>query len=931
MSEGNESAGGRWRPHALRRPPSSPIERLVAGLQAAVKGDGFGVAGAPGLQRKHHILIGAACAIVVGYMLDIGPWPGGADPFLLPADAQESTLPQPLTPAYSGGQGQQSVAGPSAADESALRYFARQGDVDRLEAELRRLRALYPDWEPPTNLLDPVGEDQQIQEIWDLYGEGRYSEAREMIAQRQQREPNWRPPEALVNALNDAEARERLVNASKLQQWQAVINVAAENPSMLVCSNIDVLWRVAEAFAKTNRMQRAYDAYAYVLQNCDNTEERIATVQKASELLPDDELDKLFAFGRTGEGGENEFAVVRLNVVRREVGRAAEDPTLTVSDAKLKYLAAEAATGRDSNDATLLGWYLYRHDNAQDGLEWFRFALEHGQGVNAAQGFILCLRALNDEARAREASYIWRDTSPEIMKIYLEAVATFLTGKDIYAVDQDTVSRFAPVAVEQQDPNGSQALGWYSYNTCQFQTAEDWFISSINWKPSEAAVFGLALSRLRLGDTAGFDQIVDNWGVVYPAVLSLRTGQGLQPEAPSQAESPDESLIQSGVQQIECGTIAERLRAAERRRQGLPPEENEPPQRTVREQPVRTSRTPTPQRTTVAATPSRTATATTAYEPRGTVRGTPTSTTRTMVEEPVQTTSSSRLAYAETGVAGTGVTETATGTGGSGYSYSGYQVRGGQQASGGNILYTGGVPNWGTDTSTATVLATGGPDVIAINTDLAYGTTRSTAPTRLVDRYPGVSTAVLNAYTGGDYRGCVGLTDAAIRRGQLTGGDALARGWCLLELERPIEAAKAFEAAYTTSYDRNRIADAAYGETLAKAESKLTSEAAVASTKSPQPRTRRAEMARELLTQRALASYRDGKYAETVMALEERSRVAPEQRDLMLLRGYAHYNLGQWSAAERIFKALDRSASTPETRGALQVIRFAREPQQRRY
>ncbi|MDQ0317217.1 hypothetical protein [Amorphus orientalis] len=896
------------------------MERVLHGLQSGLKRDGFGsVDGGSGLTRKHHLLIGAACALALGYVLDIGPWPGGTERFLLPASAQDG---QTATPAYSSG-GQRGAPGPSAADESALRYFARQGDVDRLEAELRRLRALYPDWEPPTNLLDPVGEDQQVQQIWNLYGEGRYSQAREMIAQRQAQEPNWQPPEALLNALGEAEARERILNASKLEQWQAVINVAAEHPNLLVCSNVDILWRVAEAFAKTDRPERSYDAYAYVLQNCDNTSERVATVQKASEFLPDDQLNRLFQFGRTGPDGENEFASVRLDVIRREVGQAAEDPSRTVSTDKLQFLANEAATGRDSNDAALLGWYLYRHDNPQDGLEWFRFALENGHGVNAAQGFILSLRALNDEARAREAAYIWRNTSSEIMKIYLEAAATFLTGTDIYQVDQQAVSQFAPVVVDQRSANGAQALGWYAYNTCQFQTAEDWFITSANWKPSEAALFGLALARLRLGDTEGFEEVVTEWAPVYPAVRSLMTGENADPEAPSQAESPDASLQQSGVQQIDCGPIRQRMSATDRARPQTAAGTSQPMPIT----PARTSRTATPQRTATT-TPERTATvrtmspAPTAYAANA-PRSAPVEAANEMAAAPARQTSGSfAVAAADTTTAPVATSGTRE------YSYSGYQVRGGQPTDQG-IIYTGGAPNWGTDTSTATVLATGGPDVIAIDTSISSASAPSSS--RLVDRAPAASPGVRDAYQSGDYRGCVGLTDASIRRGDLTGGDALTRGWCLLGLKRPMEAAMAFEAAYTTSYDRNRIADAAYGETLAKTEKQLTNQAAVAATKSPQPRTRRAEMSRDILTQRALAAYRDGKYAQAIMALDERSRVAPEQRDLMLLRGYAHYNLGQWSAAERIFKALDQAASTPDTRAAVEVLRFAREPQQRRF
>lgn len=918
MSGGDEPGSERWRPHALRRARrETPAAQILTGLRSAVAGDGFGSHPAdPGLRlsRKHHMMIGAASALVIGYLLNIGPWPQGTDKFLLPAGAQEQI-------SFSSQSGTRTAA-PSAADESALRYFARQGDVDRLEAELRRLRALYPDWDPPTNLLDPVGEDQQTQQIWNLYGEGRFGEARELLAQRQQRDPNWEAPTALVNALNEAESRERLTNASKLEQWQAVIRIASENPDLLVCGNIDVLWRVAEAFAKTDKPQRAYDAYAYVLQNCQDTQERIATVEKASELLPDNLLEELFKFGRTGADGENEFAGVELNTIRRAVGRAAEDPSITVPEPQLQVLAKEAATGRDTNDATLLGWYLYRHENPQDGLDWFRFALERGHGVEAAQGFILSLRAMDDEARAREAAYIWRDTSQNIMDIYLEAVATFLTGKDIFAIDQETVTRFAPVVVQQKDANGAQALGWYAYNTCQFQSAEDWFVTSAGWKASEAALFGLALARLRLGDTVGFDEVVDEWGPVYPAVESLRTGSGVQPEAPSQTENPDDTLLQSGVQQIDCGTTSVRERADEARARdrasGATPQRTAP-QRTE-PVPQRVSRTPTPRRdgtmSQPAAAPQRTTTATTT-----------TTVARTTTAAPARATTTSSGAFrmddepAAFDVTGSGSTT----------SFSGYQPRAGQASSGGAIVYTGGAPNWGGDTSTATVIATGGPDVIAINTDLPAGPARPTTRNRLIDAYPNTSSAVQSAYSSGDFRRCVGLTDAAIKRGAIRGGDALARGWCLMELKRPVEAAMAFEVAYSTTYDAKRISDAAYGETLAKAASNLTSEAAVAATKSPQPRTRRAEVAREIMTQRALAAYRDGKYADAIMALDERSRLAPEQRDLMLLRGYAHYNLGQWNAAEQIFEAVDKSASTPDSRSALNVIRFAREPQQRRY
>ena len=63
------------------------------------------------------------------------------------------------------------------------------------------------------------------------------------------------------------------------------MRIGAETPSLLTCSDPDVLWRVAEAFVKTKRVQRAKDAFGYMLDNCEDAPVRVATVQKASTVL----------------------------------------------------------------------------------------------------------------------------------------------------------------------------------------------------------------------------------------------------------------------------------------------------------------------------------------------------------------------------------------------------------------------------------------------------------------------------------------------------------------------------------------------------------------------------------------------------------------------------------------------------------------------
>ena len=83
---------------------------------------------------------------------------------------------------------------------------------------------------------------------------------RAAIAARRTSDPKWQPPAALAQLLDQAEARQRLTNASDAKQWGSVITVAAGTPSLLTCQNVDMLWRVAQAFAETNRVNRARDA-----------------------------------------------------------------------------------------------------------------------------------------------------------------------------------------------------------------------------------------------------------------------------------------------------------------------------------------------------------------------------------------------------------------------------------------------------------------------------------------------------------------------------------------------------------------------------------------------------------------------------------------------------------------------------------------------
>jgi tetratricopeptide (TPR) repeat protein len=188
------------------------------------------------------------------------------------------------------------------------------------------------------------------------------------------------------------------------------------------------------------------------------------------------------------------------------------------------------------------------------------------------------------------------------------------------------------------------------------------------------------------------------------------------------------------------------------------------------------------------------------------------------------------------------------------------------------------------------------------------------------DERGGGASRAQQALSNDEFGRCVRLTDRQIRAGRLSAADASARGFCLLQLQRPVEAAQAFQLArFRADVGTRQEMDAVYGSTLAAIAANLTDEAAIEATRAPMPRPRRTELQIGILTQRAIAANRDGRYVEALFFLDQRARIAPLQKDLMLLRAFAYQNAGDYRSADRIFRAVDAAGPTPESQRAAAV------------
>jgi len=398
-------------------------------------------------------------------------------------------------------------------DESALRYFASRGDKARLQAEIARLQALYPNWVPPADpLAVPQNGDRQLEQMWQLYSEGRYAELRKAIADRQASESGWQPPPDLLDRLDVAEDRARLVNASDLKQYATVVKIGANTPSLLTCSDIDVLWRVAEAFARTDRAPRAKDAYVYILTNCTNPQERLATIQKASALLPYATMQDLLALERPDGNGGREFDSIRNDLARRFVAAGNDDPDLAVAPAYLSIVRRLAETDGQPSDSLLLGWYQLRRENYADAEKWFRASHDKEDSAIASQGLALALIAEKQPREAEAVMYKWRSTSKDATATYLAATANLMALQPPADLSEEVLSRIAAETIAQKYVPTAQQFGWFARALNQPLTAARWFETALRWKPDdEPSAYGLAITRQQLRDRAGVAEIQRLW------------------------------------------------------------------------------------------------------------------------------------------------------------------------------------------------------------------------------------------------------------------------------------------------------------------------------------------------------------------------------------------------------------------------------------
>ena len=170
-------------------------------------------------------------------------------------------------------------------DESALREYARQNRADRVEMETRRLERLHPLWKPPADLWTSRTSGPDEAPLWDLYEAGDLDRLRRAIAEKQSKDAGWQPSGDLLGKIKAKEVRAAIFDCVAQGKWVDVAQLAGDNGLVPGTGDIELLWLVAEAFARTGRGFEAAALYKSALESRMDSGERVGTILKSLATL----------------------------------------------------------------------------------------------------------------------------------------------------------------------------------------------------------------------------------------------------------------------------------------------------------------------------------------------------------------------------------------------------------------------------------------------------------------------------------------------------------------------------------------------------------------------------------------------------------------------------------------------------------------------
>ena len=243
-------------------------------------------------------------------------------------------------------------------DESAPALLRLAAQIARVNAEIRRLKTLHPNWTPPTTSIRPRARATTNSRSGTCSPATASRNCTPAIALRMKNEPGWqtvaRPDDQDRAQGGDQRAHER-------RRTPRTGRACSRSPTAIRACSIAPIWTPTGGRRRVPQVglaTRAFEIYHAILASCSDHDERLATVRKAISRFSVDQVKSLIAMGAKSDDGASEFDAAKIDLTRARIaavnsGGKADD----IEGSDLDAFFAEAARSAQRGDLALAGWW----------------------------------------------------------------------------------------------------------------------------------------------------------------------------------------------------------------------------------------------------------------------------------------------------------------------------------------------------------------------------------------------------------------------------------------------------------------------------------------------------------------------------------------------------------------------------------------------
>lgn len=377
-----------------------------------------------------------------------------------------------------------------------------------------------------------VAEDDPNND-WQLFREGRMAELYARFVSRQQEDPGWQPAPGLLSEMQAADTRLRISNAVSVKQYQLAERLLRENPQLLTCEHAWLGWPAVLAFAGVHDVQQATALAERLITKCNlpRSEVRDGLLRVANQapphvadailarLSPALSLDLRRAMARrialTRIADWSAQQTVEYERREREAGHEVNvehlfpeiPPEQSVLDAVRLIESNVGWVG--SNERYTLAWYFYNNGQPDEAVRYFAMA-GPSETMQTRRDFALGETLSRIQARQFvEAEAVWPRLHsqggpiPRTEASYPLAATNLVSHTrrrrddplyaGIWSLPADARTRIEQLAKDLNSADLFQQLGWLEQRKHNCGGAITWFEQALDTDPQhEEAAWGLA-------------------------------------------------------------------------------------------------------------------------------------------------------------------------------------------------------------------------------------------------------------------------------------------------------------------------------------------------------------------------------------------------------------------------------------------------------